>query len=430
MNSLARARIAVTLPPEKWFGGYDRRAAEILIEQLEHRFGLAFHRVDTKPFAGGDLAGQLDLVDEVRAYQPDLAISLSNAGYGLMCALKATGANIFTDILGVPLLLLWDHGLFQFPSIILSESPSEESDAIRRVRERISRPLMFHSAIDSGQVDEMRRIGLLATDNVSVVAAAAYKPYLNYGENDGDYLNDIAFAGNVYLSDRHARAFPKAPIAGRCYDAVLSAKRTMPLAVAWNLLTEQIQKLSEAERHESRLDFDQAYFWEFANQLIGAQCNTQARTEVLNSIDRRVSFYGAFADPEGIPRLGERMQHVDYKGSVDFADGLPEVYARSKILVDITNAAFITNCSSKPICCFAAGGFALFDFKPDAVSLLGPESEKVMYRDMADLNSKIDYFLSHDRERRDLAAHIRGIVRTKCDYIEQVHAAADRILSR
>jgi hypothetical protein len=436
MNSLARARIAVTLPPQGWFGGYDRRAADILLEQLEHRFGLAFHRVDTTPFVHGDLAGQLDLVDELRAYQPDLAISLSNAGYGFICVLKATGANIFTDILGVPLLLLWDHGLFQLAESILSRLPADpkhsNSGAIKRVSEAVSRPLMFHSAIDAGQVDEMRRIGLLATDNVSNVVAAAYKPFLDYGKNAGDgYLNDIAFAGNVYLSDRYIPTFPSAAaIASRCYNAVLSAKRTAPLTVAWNLLIEQVEKLSESDRRDGRLDFDDPFFWYFANQLIGMQCNTQARTEVLNNIDRRVSFYGAFADPEGIPRFGERMQHVDYKGSVDFADGLPEIYARSKILVDVTNAAFISNCSSKPICCFAAGGFALVDFKPQAAALLGPESEKIMYRDLADLNAKIDYFLSHDQERRDLAAHFKQIVQKKCDFIEQVHTAAERILSR
>src|SRR5262249_29498600 len=160
---------------------------------------------------------------------------------------------------------------------------------------------------------------------------------------------------------------------------------------AWTLLTEQVDALSSSEKAESRLDYDESYFWHFANDLIGVQCNTHSRMQTLTSIKRKVGLYGVFVDPEGTPRLNESGT-IEYKGYAHFSTELPQVYAKTRILVDVTNAAFISNCSPKPMCCFAAGGFALFDYKPDPIKHLGSDLEKVMYRSFDDLNAKIDYF--------------------------------------
>jgi hypothetical protein len=143
-------------------------------------------------------------------------------------------------------------------------------------------------------------------------------------------------------------------------------------------------------------------------------CNTQSRMQALNSLKRKVAFYGAFADPAGIPRLN-KSEFVEYKGCVEFSTQLPQVYAGTRILVDMTNAAFINNCSTKPICCFPSGGFSLFDCRPDPCAHLGAEIEKVMFKSFEELNAKIDYFLTHERERESLADHLKDIIQRKCD---------------
>jgi len=431
------ARIVVTMPPVSWFGGYDRRSAQVLLSALEQRFEQSFYQFDTTPFLNDDVRGQRDAVTKLKEFRPQLAMSLNNAGYGVSCAIRSgtDSLNLFTDILNIPLMLLWDHGLFQFPSLLLAPLPQQPEDstgdAIRRVRQTINHPLMFHFPIDSGQVDEMRRIGLLQSANVTVVPALAYKPFLDFGSNHAErsYVDDIIFAGNVYLSDGYATRRDDLPIAARCHDEVLAAKREKPTVPAWTLLAERVEALSDPEKRESGLAYDQTYFWGFASRLIGADCNTQCRIDTLNSIGREVSFYGAFADPGGIPRLPEFLRRVNFKGSVDFANELPSLYARSRILVDVTNAAFVKACSTKPICCFAAGGFSLFDFKPDAAVQLGSESEKVMYRSYDELNAKIDYFLTHEHERQALARHLQERIKAEYSFTENVYESAVRILS-
>lgn len=433
MVAISSARLVMAIPPKQWFGGQDRRGTLAVIPHLEQRFGSTIYHFDSTPFITGDTRKQKEAIANLRAFRPHLAISPAN--YGILCAVKSAGgkANVFTDILNVPLMMLWDHGLFGFPSQILAplaERPEDSlPDSIRRVSEAIDRPLMHHFPIDSGQVAEMRRIGLLHSDKVQPVPAVAYRPFLDFGEKrqSRQYVNDVAFVGNVFLSDQY-QAKADQSIAGRCREAVIAGKLSKPTEPAWSLLTEQVEALSAAERAESRLDYDQSYFWHFANDVVCIQCNTHSRMQILNSIKSNVAFYGAFVDPAGIPRLNESGS-IEYKGYAHFSTELPQVYAGSRILVDVTNAAFISNCSTKPICCFAAGGFSLFDYKPDPIAHLGSDVEKVMFRDFEELNAKIDYFLTFERERESLADHLMDVIRRKSDFTESVYDPAMKILA-
>lgn len=433
MVATSSARVVMVIPPKQWFGGQDRRGTLSVVPHLQQRFGSTFYHFDTTPFIFGDKRKQQIAIANLREYKPHLAITPAN--YGLRCVVQSERGtlNVFTDILEIPLMMLWDHGLFGFPSQILepaAKAPEESlPGSMRRISEVIDQPLMRHYPIDSAQVSEMRRLGMLHTDKVQPVPAVAYKPFLDHGKKlkSRHYINDVAFVGNVFLSDRY-QARVDSSVSGRVHDAVVAGKIGNPTIPAWNLLTEQLNALSPSEKAESRLDYDQSYFWHFANDLVGVQCNTHSRMQTLTSIKHNVAFYGAFVDPDGIPRLSESGS-IEYKGYVHFSTELPQVYAGTRILVDVTNAAFITNCSTKPMCCFAAGGFSLFDYKPDPIKHLGIDVEKVMYRDFDELNAKIDYFLTHEREREALAEHLKDVIRRKSDFTDSVYRPARRILA-
>jgi hypothetical protein len=433
--SLSSARIVATIAPRQWFGGLDRRTSFALLENLQTRFGTTFYQFDSTPFTAGDTQKQQQAIADLRAFKPHLAISLANASYGLTCAVKRSNgsANVFTDILKIPLMMLWDHGLFGFPALILAPLPDrpEDSrpDALAQVAKVIDSPLMYHQPIDSGQVREMRRLGMLNSENVRTDPAVAYKPFLDFGARPraNDYVDDVAFVGNVQLSGQYELGTDQS-VAGRCRAAIVAAKLANPSVPAWTLLNREVAALSPADRTENSLDYDQSYFWHFAENVIGVHCNTQSRMQVLESLKRKVAFYGAFLDPAGLPRLRE-TEHIEYKGYVDFSEGLPQVYAHTRIVVDMTQAAFIDNCSTKPICCFASGGFSLFDYRPDPIAHLGQDIERVMFRTLDDLNAKIDYFLSHEREREDLADHLKDLIQRKCNFVERVYESAAKILS-
>lgn len=436
MIDISSARVVVTIPPQEWFGGQDRRSAFAITRQLEERFGSTFYQFDTTPFTQNDVRAQRDAIADLQAFRPHLAITLANAGYGLVCAVEGNNgwANVFTDMLNIPLMMLWDHGLFAFPNLIGwrfgSQTGVPNAGVLRRISSVIDAPLMHHYPIDSGQVAEMRRIGMLHSDKVNTIPSMAYKPFLDYGSQPRArrYCNDVAFAGNILLSDQH-QPKPDQSVRGRCRDAVLAAQRANPTTPAWKLVVREVEALSPADRAQAHLEYDDADFWPFANEVVGVHCQRQGRVQTLSSLKRRVAFYGEFADAEGVPRLKE-FEFIDYKGCADFSTELPRVYAESRILVDMTNAAFINNCSTKPICCFAAGGFSLFDYRPDPIAHLGDDIEKVMFRNFDELNAKVDYFLTHESEREALADHLKDVIRRKCDFADSVYEPAVRILAQ
>ena len=77
-------RVVVTRPPEGWFYGLARQYADLYAETLR-TMGATLMVVPIEPFQQKKLRGTaLALVEEIRAFHPDLAIGLHDAGYALL----------------------------------------------------------------------------------------------------------------------------------------------------------------------------------------------------------------------------------------------------------------------------------------------------------------------------------------------------------
>ncbi len=434
---LAGARIAVTIPPESWFGGHDRLLSLRESAVLETEFGCRFHHVDTTPFIVGDVAGQRAEIDALRAFRPQAALGLPNGNYPWCCRTLSGSRriNIFTDILEIPLVLPWDHGLLQFPSMVLWQLPTgpeaSSEDAIQRVASRINHPLIHHIAIDSGHVAEMRRLGLLTSPNVTFMPAKTSWPYIRHGRSlaaERRFDEDVAFVGNISLNRARA-VFPEGSAAGRLASQVVHARRRNPVAAPWPLLLESLERLSDDERFRERLLFDDSYFWYVAYRIVEDIANAHGRIELLKAVARPVALYGGFADPGTMDELAGRFAHLRFRGSVNYADELPSVYARTRITVDCINSGFINNSSPKPPSCFSSGGFALFEHKPDFAELFGAPGEAVMFRSFDEMNRKIDYFLTHEKERLDLSDHLREGINRDHDYQDVIQRVMEGALA-
>jgi len=109
---LTGLRIVATMPPHGWFGGIDYNFAVEMADELR-TLGAAVFDLDVAGFTSGNDLYVHDAVEALKTFRPDVAISLPNALYALICASK--GQNVFKDILQIPTLMLWDHGLLQLP---------------------------------------------------------------------------------------------------------------------------------------------------------------------------------------------------------------------------------------------------------------------------------------------------------------------------
>src|SRR5579871_5570240 len=161
-------RIAATMPPHHWFGGIDFNFAIEMVDELRN-LGATVFELDTVGFF---LRNDLFIEDAVRglkSFRPEVAISLPNAGYALLCE-TLQNENVFAEVLRIPTLMLWDHGLLQFPRMILDPLPAtpQESSrgAIRRIRKVLDHPLFIHYSPDHGHVETLHAIGAINGEKV------------------------------------------------------------------------------------------------------------------------------------------------------------------------------------------------------------------------------------------------------------------------
>ena len=110
--------------------------------------------------------------------------------------------------------------------------------------------------------------------------------------------------------------------------------------------------------------------------------------------------------------------------AVEYHKCVPVVYSSAKINLNISSHQLVTSLNQRAFDVPACGAFLLTDFKEDATRLFSPGDDIVIYRDLDDLKTNVDYFLEHEDERMDIAARARERVLREHTY---AHRAASII---
>lgn len=162
------ARVAVTVPPEGWFHGISRAMYGIYREALVE-LGVEVFDVPVEALLPPDHGGLADLIDDLKAFRPELAFGLPLGSYALIARLGAQRdgwrPNLFTDIFDIPTICFWDHAPFELADQLLTPHPATPGEsragALASLRRALAHPRLLHWSRDSGQTRLMRHFGLL-----------------------------------------------------------------------------------------------------------------------------------------------------------------------------------------------------------------------------------------------------------------------------
>src|SRR5580693_4651838 len=268
---LSGLRIVTTQPPHPWFGGIDYNFAVEMSDELRALGATVFDlRV-------GSLITQnevyiRDAIQTLKSFRPDVAISLPNALYALQCN-TAKHENIFKDILQIPTIMLWDHGLLQLPQQILGPLPATPAESaggsIRRLKKALDHPLYLHYSPDRGHIAELDRLGVIDRNKVRFFLQPAYPNYVRYGyrtPSASAFRTRVAFAGNVYVKGAQSLPFRDEPDLAGVQARALAAKKNQFTECLWDLLTAEIDGLDPAVRKRLRLEPNDSFFWQFMHE--------------------------------------------------------------------------------------------------------------------------------------------------------------------
>ncbi|MEO8593432.1 MAG: glycosyltransferase [Candidatus Solibacter sp.] len=414
---LAGLRIAVTMPPHKWFGGVDYNFAIEMSEELR-ALGATVFDLDVAGFTARNESYIASAIEALKAFRPDVAVSLPNALYILHCV-TSEGKNVFRDILRVPTLMLWDHGLLQLPRQILNHNPGTpeeaQSGAVRRIREVLDHPLYLHYSPDKGHIAALDKAGILEAGKVRFFLQPSYPNFVRYGYRTPPrnmFRSTVAFAGNVYLKAAQDLPFRNQSQLGAIETRVMENKQARLTECVWDLLMAEIEALDGGARKQLRLEPDSSFFWNFMHEEIELVANTRIRLSVLSGLKRDYDFYGNFMEPKSTGALSQQYG-VRFLKSLDYFTELPLLFCNSSLIVDVVNLGYNTGVSPKIMGCFAAGGLMLFDYKEDFARIMGDAGAQVMYRSIDHLNSLVDGYLAKPELRRDVARYLQHRVVTE-----------------
>lgn len=82
---------------------------------------------------------------------------------------------------------------------------------------------------------------------------------------------------------------------------------------------------------------------------------------------------------------------------------MPFIFHQSKINLNITLRSILSGIPLRCLDIMGAGGFLLSNYQPELAEYFENGKEMVMYESQYDLLNKIDYYLSHEEEREEIA---------------------------
>ncbi len=402
-------RIAVTVPPSAWFHGISRALFDIYRASLEE-LGLDIFDVPVEPFLLADVERITRIVADLRAFQPELAMGLHKGAYALLCRLPPARdgwrANVFTEVLDIPTICLWDHAPLELADQLLAPHPADPEASVAGARGKLIRaltdPRLIHWSPDTGQTQAMKELGFLLPDRVieqSMPTLPGFRP----PQTTEDRKSGVAFVGHFYQEPTDYPDPALRALADRSIHTWTGASGR-PL---WSVLLENIDELDPEVRDGLALHWDQSYFWHFAHRLVLHEAQTALRLNVLGSAGVPVTCYGNLnMELPGVPR-----NLIPVAGHIPFGPELAARLARHTITIDVLNPAYIHGYSHKPMITFASGGFMLVNRKRDFIAAFGEAGEAVSYgSDPGDLAVSVDRFLTNPAYLQEVGAEIRETI--------------------
>ena len=97
------------------------------------------------------------------------------------------------------------------------------------------------------------------------------------------------------------------------------------------------------------------------------------------------------------------IPNIQNMGTVEYYSEAPYVFANSKINLNISLRSIQSGIPLRAMDIMGAGGFLLTNFQPDFLDYFIPNEDFVYYENEEDLCEKINFYLTHEEERKEIA---------------------------
>lgn len=143
---------------------------------------------------------------------------------------------------------------------------------------------------------------------------------------------------------------------------------------------------------------------EIFRNMIRKQVTVKERESLLSSLGSRFHL-------DIYSREKSEIINANFLGIADYIEKMPEVFATSKININISLRSILTGIPLRVIDILGAGGFCLTNYQAELSEYFENGRELVWFESPEDLIEKAEYYLIHDKEREQIATN--GMEATK-----------------
>lgn len=218
------------------------------------------------------------------------------------------------------------------------------------------------------------------------------------------FESDISFVGSLYDEKKH-RLFDRfqgmESYAKGYLNGIMQAQK---LVYGYNfieeLLTPQIVADMEKEYPTdpnalTAMKPEEIY----ADYVLNRQVTAIERKEILQILGEKFSRYRIRLYTNN----STQFEGVDNKGPVDYYNEMPYVFLNSRINLNISLRSIKTGIPLRAFDIMGCGGFLLSNYQQELLEYFDADIDFVYYNNYEDLVEKVEYYLSHEKERREIA---------------------------
>lgn len=266
----------------------------------------------------------------------------------------------------------------------------------------VTYPTNYIFCFDSYEVDHFRKNGLTnfyympLPVNANKIDDLLQQPY------DKEHLaSEVSFVGSLYDED-HNFLDNMTGLSDRTRGFLSGIMDAQLKVSGYNfieecLTPEIINELQKNAQYHPCIDGTESLSYIFSDYFICRKLTNLERTKLLSLVAEKyqVKLFTLNAHAT--------LPNVQNIGSADYYMEMPYIFHDSKINLNITLRSIRNGIPLRCMDIMANGGFLLTNFQSDFLYHFVPDEDFVYYESEKDLLHKIDYYLSHDKERRAIA---------------------------
>lgn len=278
-----------------------------------------------------------------------------------------------------------------------------DSPFIQLYSNTIGFPYNYVFIFDRGTCEDLWRQGINTVYYLPMAAPVERYDAYTISEEERDYYRtQISFIGSTYWEKKH-RFYDRLGKINGYTKGYLDGCVQIQKRVYGEFLLEKalVPKIMEDMMKNCPLIMNQDGFerleWVYAHYFLARQVTALERIEILDALSQQwqVDLYTYDQTPE-LPKVRNR-------GTAEVMKEASVIYRCSKINLNISLRSILSGIPLRSFEIMGSGGFLLSNYQPDYEEYFRCGEDYVYYTDYEDLMQKAEYYLTHEKERQEIA---------------------------